>query len=332
MCWPSTDPGRHVALRLDARHYTRHALHGEDRAWPETNCYTDLMVELAHAQGYDPVAMLPFTLAADFEGDQWTFFKPAACELWDLYGFDVQELAIARPVVEHVAEQVERGNVVLVEVDSHFLPDTAGTAYKTEHAKTTIGVNDIDVDRARLGYFHNAGYFWLEGDDFHALFPAQPPPRERQLPPYVEFVKPRRDFRPPRGAALVGRSLEMARRHAERIPRENPFPAFRARFERDLEGLLCKRLCFHDYSFATLRQFGANYELAATWLDWLGANGISGFEENAASLKAISDGAKAFQFQLARSVARSRPLDAAPLDEMGAHWECGIAPLRKRFA
>ena len=38
--------------------YVRHAIHGEDRTWAETNCYTDLLIELVHSLGHDPVAML----------------------------------------------------------------------------------------------------------------------------------------------------------------------------------------------------------------------------------------------------------------------------------
>ena len=129
----------------------------------------DLIVEMAHALGLDPVAMLPYTLAVDFEGDQWTFFKPCFAELYDLYGFDIQELAISRPLAEHVVEQVEAGRAVLVEVDSWFLPDTAGTAYQLAHAKTTIGVNRIDLGANRMGYFHNAGYFEVEGEDFRRV-------------------------------------------------------------------------------------------------------------------------------------------------------------------
>ena len=169
MCWPSPDPRPFAVARLDPATYRRHAIHGEDRAWPETNCYTDLIVEMAHALGLDPVAMLPYTLAVDFEGDQWTFFKPCFAELYDLYGFDIQELAISRPLAEHVVEQVEAGRAVLVEVDSWFLPDTAGTAYQLAHAKTTIGVNRIDLGANRMGYFHNAGYFEVEGEDFRRV-------------------------------------------------------------------------------------------------------------------------------------------------------------------
>ncbi|HSN21129.1 MAG TPA: DUF1839 family protein, partial [Usitatibacter sp.] len=171
MCWPSTDsaPGLSQARRakvepsrrlqvapLDPSTYRRHALHGEERIWPETNCYTDLLIELAHGLGFEPLAMLAFTLAVDFEGDQWTFFKPPAADLHELYGFDLQELSVWRPLVEHVAEQVHAGRPVLVELDSWFLPDTAGTAYRLAHVKTTVGVNEIDIGARRLGYFHNA--------------------------------------------------------------------------------------------------------------------------------------------------------------------------------
>src|SRR5688500_2971015 len=66
--------------------YRRHALHGADRVWGETNCYTGLLIELVHGLGHEPMAMLGFTLAIDFEGDQWTFFKPAPTYLDELYG------------------------------------------------------------------------------------------------------------------------------------------------------------------------------------------------------------------------------------------------------
>jgi hypothetical protein len=325
MCWPSVDPGRHVVARLDPATYRPHALHGADRAWAETNCYTDLVVELTHALGFEPVAMLPFTLAIDFEGDQWTFFKPATHDLWELYGFDVQELAIWRPLGEHLAEQVEAGYPVLVEVDAYHLPDTAGTAYRVAHSKTTIGVNDINLAQGRMGYFHNAGYFAVEGDDFHALL--QP-----ACVPYVEFIKWRRDFLPPRNGVLVGRSLEIARRHLERVPHDNPFRRFKARLARDLDWLVRADIAvFHTYSFATLRQYGACFELAATWLRWLASHGINGVEGPAASLQAIAEGAKAFQFQLARSMARGKPLDLAPLDAMAALWTEALEPLQKRL-
>src|SRR5947209_13971124 len=153
-------------LPLDPARYTRHPIHGPDRDWAETNCYVDVWVELLHAWGFDPVAALAFTLAVDFEGDQWTFFKFPAEDLDQLYGLDVQELAVWRPLVLHVEEQVARGRPVLVELDSFHLPDTAGTAYQREHVKSTVAITGIDVAGHELGYFHGQGYYHLRGEDF----------------------------------------------------------------------------------------------------------------------------------------------------------------------
>src|SRR5207302_5072476 len=125
-------------LPLDPAHYQRHRIHGANRVWAETNCYVDVWVELLHAWGFEPVAALPFTVAIDFEGDQWTFFKFPLADLLELYGLDVQELAIWRPLVAHVEQQVALGRAVLVELDSYCLPDTAGAAYGLAHMKSTV--------------------------------------------------------------------------------------------------------------------------------------------------------------------------------------------------
>lgn len=326
MCSPSAESRRAFVAPLDPATYRRHAIHGDGRVWAETNCYTDLLIELVHALGHEPLACLPFTLAIDFEGDQWTFFKPAHAELRALYGLDVQELAIWRPVLDHVVEQVQRGNPVLVELDSFHLPDTAGTAYGLTHAKTTVGVNEIDAGLRRMGYFHNAGYFVVQGDDFDRLFEA------KGLPPYVEFVKRREGFEPPTGAALVAASLDLLRSNLAHVPQRNPFHAFRQRFEQDLAWLLQAPIeRFHAYSFATLRQYGACFELGETYLRWLGGHGIEGLAQPAGALHDIAETAKTFQFQLARSMARHKPLDLAPIDAMAARWDDAMGTLRQRF-
>ena len=51
----------------------------------------------------------------------------------------------------------------------------------------------------------------------------------------------------------------------------NPFERFKPRFagRPRLVGRTEPLDTFHKYSFATLRQFGACYELAATYLRWL---------------------------------------------------------------
>lgn len=323
----STEARAKRVAPLDPASYVRHAIHGEDRIWTETNCYTDLLIELVHGLGHDPAAMLPFTLAIDFEGDQWTFFKPAHMDLVTLYGLDVQELAMWRPPIEHVAEQVGAGNPVLIELDSFWLPDTSGTAYRLAHMKTTVGVNEIDVERGYMAYFHNQGFYAVDGEDFRKLFELP------GLPPYVEFVKTVPGARPRGDNELVDLSLAMMKAHLGRAPRANPFTRFKDRLAADLESLMAADIGhFHKYSFATLRQYGACFELAETYLGWLTLRSIAGLEVPRTAFSTIAQTAKAFQFQLARCMARKKPLDLAPLDAMAAQWDVGMTLLHSRYA
>ena len=108
-----------VMPELDASTYRRHALHADDRVWVEKNCYIDIWIEVIHALGLDPIAMLPFAIAIDFEDDQWTFFKPPHGELFELYGVDVQELNVWRPIVEHAATHLAAGKLVSTEADAY---------------------------------------------------------------------------------------------------------------------------------------------------------------------------------------------------------------------
>jgi hypothetical protein len=317
-------------LTLDSGNYPRHSIHSENRIWAETNCYTDVWIELLHAWGFDPVAALPFALAIDFEGDQWTFFKYPQESLSTLYGLDVQELAIWRPLVQHVQEQVAQGRPVLVELDSYFLPDTAGTAYRSEHVKSTVAVVAIDVFEQRLGYFHNQGYYELAGADFSQVFrlSEQDP---AILPPYVEFVKKRDTAL--HGNDLVQASEQLLRRQLRKMPAEDPFAKFKVRFEADLDWLTTAGLeTFHLYSFATLRQFGACYELAATYLHWLQERTGQELEKPKGAFLQMATGAKTLQFQLARAIARKKPLDLSLLKIMQVEWQSALEWLQLRYA
>ena len=115
---------------LNAADYTRDVLHAESCAWVEKNCYVDIWIEVVHALGLETRAMLPFVAAIDFEGDQWTFFKPPHGELRDLYGIDVQELNVWRPLIEHAQEHLAAGKLISTESDAFWLPDTSGTDYR----------------------------------------------------------------------------------------------------------------------------------------------------------------------------------------------------------
>lgn len=318
-------------LALDPAGYQRHRIHGDKRIWAETNCYVDIWIELLHAWGFEPIAALPFTLALDFEGDQWTFFKFPHGDLYQLYGLDVQELAVWRPLVAHVEEQVARGRPVLVELDSYYLPDTAGTAYQRDHVKSTVAVVAIDVPGRRLGYFHNQGYYHLEGADFVNVFRLGGPPDPAVLPPYVEFVK-RRSQPLLSGDELVLASLRLLRHQLRRLPEVNPFAQFKTRLEADVQWLRDAGLeTFHLYSFATLRQFGAAYELAATYLQWLHERTGKPLETATVSFTYLSETAKTLQFHLARSIARNKPLDLSPLDSLAQRWQTALESVKEVF-
>ncbi len=325
-------------LEIDANSYQQHLIHGEGRDWAETNCYVDLWVELLHALGHEPIAALPFTLGIDFEGDQWTFFKFGLADLDRLYGLNIQELSIWRDLILCIEEQVALGRPVLVELDSFFLPDTQGTAYKLEHVKTTVAVNELDIANRHLGYFHNQGYYVLNGQDFTDIFLLEGPVDPRVLPPYVEYVK-FRDRSALKGGDLLEASLDLLKYQLTNLPKKNPFAEFKQRFAKDLEWLMSIETAvdmqaFHKYSFATLRQYGACFELCKTYLQWLAKSpqGQTGLDPAIEAFGEISNAAKVFQFQLARALARKREMDLAPIDTMGNHWQRALSLLTDKYA
>ena len=65
-----------------------------------------------------------------------------------------------------------------------------------------------------------------------------------------------------------------------------------------------------------------NFELLGSHLAWLDTDGLGRFAGAVESCKALSGGAKAFQFQLARAVARKR-FDGIEksLDPLASHYE-----------
>jgi hypothetical protein len=321
---------RVAALSLDATAYQRHALHAEDRVWVEKNCYVDIWIEVLHALGLDPLAMLPFTLAIDFADDQWTFFKPPHGELFQLYGVDVQELNVWRPILAHAATHLAAGKLVSTEADAYWLPDTAGTDYRTQHTKTTIVIADLDVAERRMGYFHNASYHALAGDDFVQLFRVDAAPDPAFLPLFAELIRFDRMVVHPH-ARLADWGRDLLRTHLDRRPATNPIARFAARFAADLPELQAKGLAhYHAWAFATVRQLGAGFELAAAYLRWLAAarpgDGAAALPA-AEAFAAISTGAKAFILKAARAVNAKRALDTTQLDELAAAYDRGMAAL-----
>jgi hypothetical protein len=317
-------------LPLAAEGYRPHALHATERTWTETNCYVDVWIEVLHALGLDPLAAGAFTLSADFEGDQWTFFKFPPEDLRVLFGLEVSEMNVWRPVVEHVAEQLDFGRLCTVEVDSWFLPDTRGVSYRTDHVKSTVVPQMLDREGRRLGYFHNAGYFELDGDDFDGVFRLGPYAEHAGLPPYVEVVRLDRVRR--NDPDLVDRVIALTADHLARRPADNPVTRLGARLEQDLPWLAEQDLeTFHLYSFGMCRQCGATAELAASFVDWLNRHDRTGTELAAEAFGDLASGAKSLQFALAR-VVRGRTVDvAAVLEPMARSWEAAMAVLEHRY-
>jgi hypothetical protein len=293
--------------------YRPHALHAGGRTYGETNCYMDVLLELVHARGDEPLAMLGFLSRMDFEGDQWTFFKPPPGDVEALFGIDVHEMQPYRPLPGQVAEQLASGRTIIVELDSWFLPDTAATSYRTEHVKTSVAMEAIDVAAERLRYFHNTGLHELAGEDFRGVFRLDGHAPD-VLPPYAELVRfdagPRLE-----GDELRAAALALARHHLDRRPADDPFARFGAQLERTLPELLAGGAeDYHAYAFATVRMAGAGFELLAAHVEWLLGEAAS---RSVDALHRVVEGCKTLSFRLARR----RAFDPAPaIGALGADW------------
>lgn len=306
-------------LPLCADDYSNYVLHSTERVWSETNCYVDVWFEVLHSLGLDPMIACAFAVSADFEGDQWTFFKYPEADLRRAYGIDVHEMNPWRGVLEHVVEQLTLGRLMTVEVDSFFLPDTQGVAYRLEHVKSTIVPNAVDVNGKVLGYFHNAGYFELRGDDFDGIFRLDG--ERHALSPYTEIIRLDRMLHlPDTTAAALATTL--LREHLERAPDTDPVSRMATRMESDLPWLRDQPPeTFHSWAFATVRQCGACAETAASFLSWLATHdGPPNARAAAEPWKNLADQAKALQFALARA-ARGRAIDlCSSMQQMAHEW------------
>lgn len=279
------------------------ALHGHDRMWPLTNCYVDLWVEILHAWGHNPVDSFAFCAAQAFEGDHFTFFKPPAADIEALHGIRLEELALFDDFEQHLLVQTRRGRVPLVEVDGFYLSDTRTTSYQREHTKTTIGVVEIDPEGQTCRYFHNSGYYMLEGADYHAVMRLD---RRSGLPlfPYAEMIW--QGPRPDR-SDIHAIPLDQLRHHLARRPGIDPIGAFRTAFPEQLETILARDPeLFHAYTFNTVRQLGSCHDFLGDFLRWMNGYSGLGLTQAAACCTTISATAKTLQLRTARLVARRR--------------------------
>jgi hypothetical protein len=305
----------------DPTTYGSHAVHTGGQTYTETNCYMDVLIELLHARGDEPLAAMGWTVRMDFEGDQWTFFKPHAEDLEQLFGIDIHEMQPYRPLPVQIAELLASGRTMIVELDAWYLPDTAATSYRREHVKTSVAAEAIDIARERLRYFHNTSLHELGGEDYRGAFRLGGAFSDDVLPPYTEIV------RFDAGPRLAGEELRAAARgllsrHLDRRPASNPFQRFGERLAEDMPALLQGGAAdYHAYAFATVRMAGAGFELCASHVDWLlGARGARA----CAALTRIVEASKLLGFKLARR----RQFDPQPaLDELAEAWDEALLEL-----
>jgi hypothetical protein len=298
------------------------ALQALEQHWPETSCYADLWIELLQGLRLEPLAAFGFTVGQDYEGDQFTFVKPRAADIQTLYGLSVQELTIYDTLEAHLLEQTRRGRVVLAEVDSFWLPDTAGTAYRHQHGKTTIAVQWLDAGARRLRYIHNRGSHELAGADYDGLLAPT------TLPPYVEIVKV--TSLPLTARELRPAARRLLHRHARTAPADNPVALFRADIDRHVADLRERGLdYFHLLAFNLPRQLGANFGLLGAHLRWLGERE---FGDIADACDAIAGTAKLLQFHLARCAGRNRAAAIVPvLDRLVEAYDAVRDGVRERI-
>jgi hypothetical protein len=306
---------------LDPESYRPHGLHSSERSYLETNCYTDILIELLHARGLEPTAAMGVAARMDFEGDQWTFLKPFAADLELLYGLDIHEMQPYRPLPLQALEQIQQGRTIIVELDSWYLPDTVATSYRREHVKSSVVVEGIDLESQRLRYFHGAGLYELADDDYRGVFRIGHQLPDDVLPPYTELA------RFDAGTPLVGEELRetthaLLADHLRARPRSNPFERFGAQLEQELPRLLEGDLAeFHAYAFATVRQAGAAFEVLDTHAQWLLGEGGGGAGE---PLEQIVQACKVLSFRLARRRAFD-PSEA--LTTLCESWEVAMGRL-----
>jgi hypothetical protein len=130
-------------------------------------------------------------------------------------------------------------------------------------------------------------------------------------------------------AQLAELSRDLWKKHLARLPRSNPVERFQQRFEQDLPWLQERGLAFyHAWAFATVRQLGSAFELAALNLRWLQSLGTLQLDGPITAFEAISAANKTLIMKGARAVNSRRSLDVRDMfATMAADWRRGTASL-----
>ncbi|MDQ5897171.1 MAG: hypothetical protein QG612_1257 [Pseudomonadota bacterium] len=312
-------PAGRCRLIPDLEHGISPRLDLPERLWHHTGGPIDPWLTLLAALDLDAHALLGPSLACDFLGDQWALPWPEPADLDALYGLTVMPLRPWRCVHEHLQEQLGAGRLVMIETDAHALPDTAGDTYRRHHARTMVIVDEIDLAQRRLGYFHRAGHFLLQGEDFEAVAG----PRAAVGAMTAIGVQERIRLGP---EALRAQARQQLLRHRARMPRDNPVQRWERRHREDLaRGRIAEgpEAC-RAWSDAGLRQLGAATELASAHLRWLAQDAADAVAllQAADALWQLSVRARALHLKGEHSGEVRALLDpAAPFEHMARHWQ-----------
>lgn len=281
-----------------------HNLHTNNHIWRAGASMASLWIEILHGWGFEPLAVMPSAITQHFDGDQFTGFEPRIDDLERLYGVTTSHLAIYDTLEAHLLEQTRRGNVVLVELDPYYLPDTVGL-YKKRHGATLVGIDFIDPIR-RVASYHRGGHrYEIEGNDYLGLFSGRSfkGGYEDALIRQVVCVKrispsAPSDFLPELSVALL-------KRYLQRVPERSPIRAFQATLGPDLDARLIAGKAFrHAFAFSTLRQLGSNFELFGAYLGWLGECGYRLHASMFAACQRIAAEALVCQLRMLRATSR----------------------------
>jgi hypothetical protein len=117
--------------------------------------------------------------------------------------------------------------------------------------------------------------------------------------------------------------MRLLRTHYEWRPQRNPFTAFGERFAREMPSMREAGLeHYHAWAFASIRQAGAAFELAAAHMQWLG------FEGPAAQFREISSANKSLILKGARAAATGKQFDVNEvMSVMAKAWQSGMDEL-----
>ena len=244
---------------------------------PRPTATRDILIELIHARGDEPLAVMGFTVRMDFEGDQWTFFKPPPEDLEELFG-DRHPRDAALPAAAAADRRADRRRAdddrrARLLVSARHRGDEL-----SQRAREDLGDRRGDRPGRRAPALlpqHQPARARRRG------LPRRLPARARRSPttssPRTPSSSASTTARACSGEELRAAARELLRGHLERRPATNPFERFGEQLAHDLPTLLEGDVAdYHDYAFATVRMFGSAFEITASHVDWLlGAEGAT---------------------------------------------------------